>query len=200
MTKNLVAQATLVGSDQRRHLKYQRPLVIWFTGLSGSGKSTLANALEFALAESKRHTYLLDGDNIRLGLCQDLGFSDADRKENIRRISEVAKLFIDAGLIVITAFISPFRSDRDLARSVIGDDSFIEVFVDTPLAECERRDPKGLYGKARQGLIKNFTGIDSVYEAPENPHIKIDTTSEPLTDSVGRILKYIEARIKTDAA
>jgi len=200
MTKNLVAQATLVGSDQRGQLKHQRPLVIWFTGLSGSGKSTLANALELALADSKRHTYLLDGDNIRLGLCQDLGFSDADRKENIRRISEVAKLFIDAGLIVITAFISPFRSDRNLARSVIGEDYFIEVFIDTPLAECERRDPKGLYGKARQGLIKNFTGIDSAYEAPENPHIKIDTTSEYLTDSVNRILEYIDARIKTNTA
>lgn len=196
MTKHLIAHTTLVDSDQRCRLKRQRPLVIWFTGLSGSGKSTLANALELALVENQRHTYLLDGDNIRLGLCNDLGFGDADRKENIRRISEVAKLFTDAGLIVITAFISPFRSDRDLARSVIGDDSFVEIFVNTPLDECERRDPKGLYAKARQGLIKNFTGIDSAYEAPLNAKITIDTSTETLSESVERILKCIDAQIK----
>lgn len=180
-------------------MKRQRPLVIWLTGLSGSGKSTLANALELALAAKKHHTYLLDGDNVRLGLCQDLGFSDSDREENIRRISEVAKLFIDAGLIVITAFISPFRSDRELAKKVIGSDYFIEVFVDTPITECERRDPKGLYRKARQGLIKNFTGIDSAYEAPISPQIRIDHTMESIDESVARILEFIEARIQTDA-
>jgi adenylylsulfate kinase len=185
----------VVTTEDRTALKGQRPIVIWLTGLSGAGKSTIANALELALLEAGRHTYLLDGDNVRLGLCNDLGFSDRDREENIRRISEVAKLFLDAGLIVITAFISPFLRDRALARSVIGDQNFIEVHIDTPLTECERRDPKGLYGKARQGLIKNFTGIDSAYEAPVAPKIRINTLEEDLEKSVQRILAVLQENL-----
>lgn len=194
MNSNLVFQPVAVDSAARASVKGQRPVSIWLTGLSGAGKSTIANALELALVERGRHTYLLDGDNVRMGLCRDLGFSDADREENIRRVAEVARLFVDAGLIVITAFISPFQRDRAMAREVIGADAFVEVFVDTPLAECERRDPKGLYGKARSGLIRNFTGIDSVYEPPENPGIRIDTLEDDLLTAVQRILVYLEER------
>lgn len=175
MAENLVAHQMVVDRGQRSSIKKQRPAVLWFTGLSGAGKSTIANALEQALLEQDRHTYLLDGDNMRLGLCRDLGFSDVDRTENIRRIAEVAKLFVDAGLIVVTAFISPFQRDRALARDVIGDAYFVEVFISTPLLECENRDPKGLYKKARSGDLKNFTGIDSLYEPPVNPDICIET-------------------------
>ncbi|MBT9267031.1 adenylyl-sulfate kinase [Pseudomonas sp. MG-9] len=196
MIRNLTSPPQVVTSENRTALKGQRPIVIWLTGLSGAGKSTIANALELALLNAGRHTYLLDGDNVRLGLCSDLGFSDQDREENIRRISEVSKLFLDAGLIVITAFISPFRRDRDLARSVIGDQNFIEVHIDTPLTECERRDPKGLYGKARQGLIKNFTGIDSAYETPLAPKIRINTLEEDLENSVQRILAVLQENLE----
>ncbi|WP_085683460.1 MULTISPECIES: adenylyl-sulfate kinase [unclassified Pseudomonas] len=191
MSENLVAHTTAVDAERRSIIKNQRPTVIWLTGLSGAGKSSVANALELALCNEGRHTYLLDGDNVRLGLCHDLGFSDKDRIENIRRISEVSKLFIDAGLIVITAFISPFKRDRALAREVIGAENFIEVFIDTPLNECERRDPKGLYKKARQGLIANFTGIDSAYEPPENPQIKINTLEDDLPTAARRIIDFI---------
>ncbi|WP_372237949.1 adenylyl-sulfate kinase [Pseudomonas sp. o96-267] len=176
----------------RARLKSQKPVTIWLTGLSGAGKSTIANALEVALTENGRHTYLLDGDNVRQGLCKDLGFSDKDREENIRRIAEVARLFVDAGLIVITAFISPFRVDRETARAIIGEGEFIEVFIDTPLPECERRDPKGLYSKARAGLIPNFTGIDSAYEAPLQPEIRLDTVQSDLVSCVKKILDYLE--------
>lgn len=192
---NVVQQRVDVDATTRARLKGQTPVAIWLTGLSAAGKSSIANALEVALVERGRHTYLLDGDNVRMGLCRDLGFSDADREENIRRIAELGRLFVDAGLIVITAFISPFRADRDLARSIIGDDAFIEVFVDTPLAECERRDPKGLYGKARAGLIKNFTGIDSAYEAPLNPEIRLETLDRSLSDVVSQILEYLDNRV-----
>ncbi|EUB82997.1 adenylyl-sulfate kinase [Pseudomonas sp. GM30] len=196
MIRNLTSPPQVVTSENRTALKGQRPVVIWLTGLSGAGKSTIANALELALLKAGRHTYLLDGDNIRLGLCNDLGFSDQDREENIRRISEVSKLFLDAGLIVITAFISPFRRDRDLARNVIGERNFIEVHIDTPLTECERRDPKGLYGKARLGLIKNFTGIDSAYEVPLAPKIRINTLEEDLEKSVQRILAVLQENLE----
>lgn len=194
MTKNLTSSPQTVTAERRSALKGQRPTVLWLTGLSGAGKSTIANALELALTNSGHHTYLLDGDNIRLGLCQDLGFSDANREENIRRISEVSRLFLDAGLIVITAFISPFLRDRELARSVIGNENFIEIFIDTPLIECERRDPKGLYKKARKGLIKNFTGIDSAYEPPVAPQLRINTIEEDLEVSIERIIKFLENR------
>jgi len=193
--KNLVFQASVVDASTRALVKSQKPITLWLTGLSGAGKSTIANALELALVERGRHTYLLDGDNVRLGLCKDLGFSDADREENIRRIAELAKLFMDAGLIVITAFISPFQHDRALARDVIGDEKFIEVFIDTPLSECERRDPKGLYGKARSGVIKNFTGIDSAYESPLNPDVRVNTLEENLETCVAKILDCLNQRV-----
>jgi adenylylsulfate kinase len=191
---DVVMQRMDVSAATRARLKGQRPVAIWLTGLSAAGKSTIANALEVALAERGRHTYLLDGDNVRLGLCRDLGFTDEDRVENIRRIAELGRLFVDAGLIVITAFISPFRADRALAREIIGEDFFIEVFIDTPLAECERRDPKGLYGKARAGLIKNFTGIDSAYERPLNPEIRVGTLEQSLPEVVSQILEYLDKR------
>jgi adenylylsulfate kinase len=149
-------------------------VVLWFTGLSGSGKSTVAGALEQVLHRIGVSTYLLDGDNVRHGLCRDLGFSDDDRKENIRRVGEVAKLMVDAGLVVLTAFISPHRAERQMVRDLLEPGQFIEVFVDTPLAVCEARDPKGLYRKARAGELRNFTGIDSVYEAPDSPEIQLD--------------------------
>jgi adenylylsulfate kinase len=192
--KNLVFQASVVDASTRALVKSQTPITLWLTGLSGAGKSTIANALELALVERGRHTYLLDGDNVRLGLCKDLGFSDADREENIRRIAELAKLFMDAGLIVITAFISPFQRDRALARNVIGDEKFFEIFIDTPLSECERRDPKGLYGKARSGVIKNFTGIDSAYESPLNPDVRVNTLEEDLETCLAKILDCLVQR------
>lgn len=194
MIKNITQCSFSVTAAQRSLLKGQRPVVIWLTGLSGAGKSTIANALEEALLGTARHTYLLDGDNIRMGLCKDLGFGDADRVENIRRISEVSRLFVDAGLIVITAFISPFKKDREMARNLIGEGQFIEVFVNTSLKECEERDPKGLYNKARQGLIKNFTGIDSAYETPTHPEIEIHTESESVEVAVQKILDYLNTR------
>ncbi len=175
--QNVHWQATDVSREARANLKNQKPALLWFTGLSGSGKSTIANLVEKKLYRMNRHSFLLDGDNVRHGLNRDLGFTEADRIENIRRVGEVAKLMTDAGLIVITAFISPFRVEREMARSMLPDGEFIEVFIDTPLAEAERRDVKGLYKKARAGQLKNFTGIDSPYEAPENPEIRIDTTT-----------------------
>ena len=164
-----------VSRDERAGLMGQRPCVLWFTGLSGSGKSTIANCLERRLLSLGRHTALLDGDNVRHGLNKDLGFTEADRVENIRRVGEVAGLMADAGLIVLTAFISPFRADRDLVRRQLPAGEFIEIHVATPLDECERRDPKGLYRKARRGEIPDFTGINSPYEAPEAPELCLDT-------------------------
>ena len=183
-----------VSKQDRSRIKGHKPCVIWFTGLSGSGKSTIANALEDALNRKGYHTYLLDGDNIRHGLNKDLGFSDEDRKENIRRIAEVAKLFVDAGLIVITAFISPFKEEREFARNLVEKDEFIEVFVDTPLKVCKQRDPKGLYKKAKEGKIKNFTGIDSPYEPPDAPEIHIRTERLTVQESVERIMRYLKEK------
>ncbi|MGB7410129.1 MAG: sulfate adenylyltransferase subunit CysN [Sphingopyxis granuli] len=174
--QNVHWQATDIDREMRADLKNQRPALLWFTGLSGSGKSTIANLVEKKLHRMNRHSFLLDGDNVRHGLNKDLGFTEADRIENIRRVGEVAKLMTDAGLIVITAFISPFRAEREMVRAMLPEGEFIEIFIDTPLAEAERRDVKGLYKKARAGQLKNFTGIDSPYEVPENPEIRIDTT------------------------
>jgi bifunctional enzyme CysN/CysC len=174
---NIHWQALDVSKATRAAAKGQKPAVLWFTGLSGAGKSTIANLVEKKLLAEGRHTYLLDGDNVRHGLNRDLGFTDADRVENIRRVGEVARLMVDAGLIVLVSFISPFRAERALARSLVGPDEFFEIFVDTPLAEAERRDVKGLYKKARAGQLKNFTGVDSPYEAPETPEIRLDTTT-----------------------
>ncbi|MDF3022040.1 MAG: adenylyl-sulfate kinase [Steroidobacteraceae bacterium] len=188
---DVVWQPTRVTARIRSNQKNQRPAVLWFTGLSGAGKSTIANALEQALVQRGHHSYLLDGDNIRHGLNKDLDFSEAGRNENIRRIGEVSALFVDAGLIVITAFISPFRSDRNQIRDRIGD-NFIEIYLSTSLEECERRDPKGLYQKARAGSIANFTGIDSPYEPPINPQISIDTARTDIGAAVDTIVKYLE--------
>ena len=185
--QNVHWQTTDVSRDFHARLKNQKPAVLWFTGLSGAGKSTIANLVEKRLARMNRHTYLLDGDNVRHGLNKDLGFTDADRVENIRRVGEVAKLMTDAGLIVITAFISPFRSERDMVRQMMQPGEFVEVHIDTSLAEAERRDVKGLYKKARAGDLKNFTGIDSPYEAPVDPEIHIDTltmTAEEAADAI----------------
>ena len=184
---NVQWQQLFVDKVARAELKHQKPCVLWFTGLSGSGKSTIANTLERRLHALGRHTYMLDGDNVRHGLNKDLGFTDADRVENIRRVAETAKLFVDAGLIVMVSFISPFRSERRMARELVGDGEFIEIYVDTPLEVCEARDPKGLYRKARAGLIRNFTGIDSGYEPPEQPELDLktsETTPEVLAELV----------------
>lgn len=175
---NLVWQELDVGKAVRAEMKRQKPAVLWFTGLSGSGKSTVANLVEKRLLAMGRHTYILDGDNVRHGLNKDLGFTEADRVENIRRVAETAKLFVDAGLLVLVSFISPFKSERRLARDLVEEGEFLEVFVDTPLDVCEARDPKGLYAKARAGEIKNFTGLDSPYEAPEAPELRLDTTGK----------------------
>ena len=185
------SQIFSITKEDRERLNGHPGRVVWFTGLSGSGKSTLANALEQALHAQGRRTCILDGDNIRQGLNKDLGFTDADRVENIRRIAEVAKLMLDAGLVVLTAFISPFQQDRASARALIGKANFVEVFVDTPLQVCEQRDPKGLYKKARNGQLPNMTGIDSPYEAPENPDLTITGQFVPIEVAVQRILALL---------
>ncbi|PTX01122.1 sulfate adenylyltransferase subunit CysN [Pararhodobacter aggregans] len=185
---NIHWQATDITRDHHASMKHQKPAVVWLTGLSGSGKSTIANALEKKLARMNRHTFLLDGDNVRHGLNKDLGFTEADRVENIRRVGEVAKLMTDAGLIVITAFISPFRSERDMVRGMMQPGEFVEVFVDTPLSVAEGRDVKGLYAKARSGQLKNFTGIDSPYEAPQTPELRIDTTATSVDEAADLII------------
>jgi bifunctional enzyme CysN/CysC len=174
--------------------------VLWLTGLSGAGKSTIANRIEKKLTAAGRHTYLLDGDNVRHGLNKDLGFTAQDRVENIRRVAEVSRLMVDAGLIVLVSFISPFRSERRMARELFAPGEFFEVFVDTPLAEAERRDVKGLYRKARRGELKNFTGIDSPYEAPENPELRIDTTRLDPQQAAEQIVAHLEALKVTDGA
>lgn len=189
---NVVWHDSKVTKESRCAHKAQKPCILWFTGFSGSGKSTIANAVEHRLAELKQHTYLLDGDNVRHGLNKDLGFTDEDRIENIRRIGEISKLFVDAGLIVVTAFISPFRAERQLVRDLVDEGEFFEVYMSTPLETCEQRDPKGLYKKAREGKIKNFTGIDSDYEPPENPEVTLDTSTMTVEECVDRVISHLK--------
>ncbi len=192
---NIHRQSVLIDKSARLRMNGHRPAILWFTGLSGSGKSTIASVLERELHARGTHTYMLDGDNLRHGLNRDLGFTDADRVENIRRVGEVAKLFVDAGMIVLCSFISPFRAERRMVRELVDTDEFVEIFVDTPLEECIRRDPKGLYARAREGKIKNFTGIDSPYEPPEHPEIVIDTRFESAQESAQRILEGLRERL-----
>jgi adenylylsulfate kinase len=189
--ENIVWHAQTVSRKQKQQHKGHKPVLLWYTGLSGSGKSTVANAVEAKLFSLGCHTYLLDGDNVRMGLNKGLTFSDEDRVENIRRISEVAKLFVDAGLIVSTAFISPFKADRAQARSIVNEGEFVEVFIDTPLAVCESRDPKGLYKKARAGEIPNFTGISSAFDVPENPNIHVKTADQTIEQCAEQIVDYL---------
>jgi bifunctional enzyme CysN/CysC len=189
--QNVHRQATDLGRADHAALKNQVPRVLWFTGLSGAGKSTIANAVEKRLHLMNRHTFLLDGDNVRHGLNRDLGFTEADRIENIRRVGEVSRLMTDAGLIVLTAFISPFRAERELVRAMFPDGEFIEIHVDTPLAVAEARDVKGLYKKARRGEIKNFTGIDSPYEPPENPEIRVNTSEMTVDEAADFIIRKL---------
>jgi adenylylsulfate kinase len=189
---NIVWHHSTVTRAARAHQRGHRSAILWFTGLSGAGKSTLANAVNSALFEQGLACYVLDGDNIRHGLCNDLGFSDADREENIRRIGEVAKLFLDAGVVVLTAFVSPFRADRDRARALVEPGDFIEIHCAADLEVCESRDTKGLYAKARAGEIKEFTGISSPYEAPDNPELRVDTGHGDLEACVAQVLAHLE--------
>ena len=194
MQNNIVWHQATVTRERREQMNKHRAKLLWFTGLSGSGKSTLAHALEEELYQRGCRTYVFDGDNVRHGLCGDLGFSDTDRTENIRRIAEMAKLFVDAGVISLTAFISPFREDRDRARGLFPHGDFIEVYVDCPLDVCESRDVKGLYKKARAGEIKDFTGISSPYEPPSKPEITIQTADRDVADCVNEIIASLELR------
>ena len=191
-SSEIVWHHSVITTDMRAQNLQQQPKCIWLTGLSGSGKSTVANALESALHSQGKATFLLDGDNVRHGLNKDLGMSEKDRAENIRRVGEVAKLMVDAGLIVVCAFISPYRRDRQMVRSMFLPDQFLEVYLDTPLEICEDRDPKGLYKKAREGLIKNFTGISDPYEEPEAPNLIIDTSKLPVEVSVNTVLQAVD--------
>lgn len=195
MDSSLFPYVSTITSAQRSALKNHQPAVLWFTGLSGSGKSTLANRVEQVLyQEFRAHTYLLDGDNVRTGLNRDLGFSETDRAENIRRIGEVSRLFVDAGLIVLTAFISPFRADREQVRARLPENRFLEIYVDCPLAVCEQRDPKGLYRRARQGEIATFTGISSPYEPPLHPEIILPTAALDLETCARQVVAALQAR------
>jgi bifunctional enzyme CysN/CysC len=192
--ENVVWQALTVDKEHRSAIKHQKPCIVWLTGLSGSGKSTIANLLESRLHDMHRHTYVLDGDNVRHGLTRDLGFTEADRVENIRRVGETAKLMVDAGLITVVSFISPFISERRMVRDLVDQDEFFEIYVDTPLEVCEARDPKGLYKKARDGEIRNFTGIDSEYEIPEAPDLTLYTADETPEQSVEKLLEFLTTR------
>jgi adenylylsulfate kinase len=192
---NISKQNYTIVRQDREKINQHRSVVIWFTGLSGSGKSTIANLLEKRLNTMQIHTYSLDGDNLRSGLNKELSFSKADRDENLRRVSEVAKLFVDAGIVVIAAFISPYIKTREEIKQIVGSDDYIEVFVNTPIDICEQRDVKGLYKKARTGEIKNFTGIDSPYEEPLNPSIEINTVQESPEEAVDKIILFIHSRL-----
>jgi bifunctional enzyme CysN/CysC len=191
---NTYLQAFEVTKSARARLNAQKPAVLWLTGLSGAGKSTIANNLEKRLHALGKRTFVLDGDNMRHGLNRDLGFTEADRVENIRRVAEVAKLFVEAGLITIVAFISPFRSERDMARQLVAPDEFVEIFVDTPLEVCEQRDPKGLYKKARRGELPNFTGLDSPYEAPSDAELTVDALNNSAEDLADHIIHFMQRR------
>ncbi len=195
MEENVIPHSFVIGQPERSALKKHAAFLLWFTGLSGSGKSTIANAVEQALVSKGIHTYLLDGDNVRKGLNNNLSFSPADRTENIRRIGEVANLMIDAGLVTLASFVSPYKVDREQVQSIVGEENYIEIFINTPLAECENRDVKGLYAMARRGEIKDFTGISAPYEAPQHPDIEIDTTKVTIAEAVAIILKYIENKL-----
>ena len=194
--ENIIAHNHEIKLSNRVGKQGYRPQLLWFTGLSGSGKSTLASAVEKKLFDADFRTYILDGDNVRKGLNKDLDFSIESRKENIRRISEVANLFVDAGLIVLTAFISPLKSDRQMAKNLVGEENFIEIFADCPLEVCEQRDVKGLYAKARKGLIKDFTGISSPFEAPEDPDVHVKTDEVSVEDGADEILEFLKNKIK----
>lgn len=196
LMNNIIPQDYTISKKDRSELNGHKPLVVWFTGLSGSGKSTIANLVEKELHEKGIHTYSLDGDNIRSGLNKDLGFSEEDRTENLRRIAEVAKLFLDSGCVVLSAFITPLNSDRDVIMNIVGEKNFLEVFVNTSVEECERRDVKGLYKKARAGEIKNFTGISSPFEEPVNPGVKINTEVETKEQSAQKVLKHIQHKLR----
>lgn len=196
MSENIFEHNFNIKRENRSVLKNHRPVLIWFTGLSGSGKSTVANAVEQALFNKGVHTYLLDGDNVRKGINSNLSFTPDDRTENIRRIGEIANLMLDAGLVVLASFVSPYRVDRENVKKIVGPVNFVEVFVNTPIAECERRDVKGLYKKARKGEIKNFTGVNAPYEVPLNPEIEIDTTKVNIEEIVAIIIKQVSAKIE----
>ena len=196
--ENIFNEEYTVSPDERSEIKGQKPLLVWFTGLSGSGKSTLAKQLEAELYKRSYHTFSLDGDNVRSGLNNNVGFTPEGRKENLRRIGEVAKLMLDAGLIVIGAFISPYKEDRYAIQNTVGVNNYFEVFVDTPLAVCEERDVKGLYAKARKGEIKNFTGISAPYEKPEEPTVRIDTSETSIEKALEVLVSKIEQRIKLE--
>tara|TARA_R100000306_G_scaffold12158_9_gene14313 strand:+ start:7341 stop:7934 length:594 start_codon:yes stop_codon:yes gene_type:complete len=196
MQENIIPHDFKITKKKRSELKEHNSFLIWFTGLSGSGKSTIANALEQELYNQKIHTYTLDGDNVRKGLNNDLAFTPEDRTENIRRIAETANLFVDAGVVVLAAFVSPYKKDRELIKKTVKDVNFVEIFIDTSIEECEKRDVKGLYAKARKGLIKDFTGVNAPYEAPDNATITIDTTKVSVSESVEIIMKAIKPKLE----
>ena len=195
MQKNIVKHSYSVNRDSRKKLKQHQSILLWFTGLSGSGKSTIANCVEQELHKNSIHTYTLDGDNIRKGLNSDLSFSPEDRSENIRRIAETARLMIDAGVVVLAAFVSPYRNDRDHIRKIVGNDNMVEIFINTSIEECERRDVKELYKKARKGEIKNMTGISAPYESPLHPDIQINTEEVTIVDATKQIINFINPKL-----
>ncbi|WP_377891107.1 adenylyl-sulfate kinase [Alkalihalobacillus sp. R86527] len=194
MDKNIHWQSHSIQKKDRQLLHEHKSYIVWFTGLSGSGKSTIANELEKALHSRGLSTFLLDGDNLRHGLNADLGFQEKDRKENIRRVGEVAKLFVESGTVVLTAFISPYQTDREMVKNLVGADEFIEVYIDCPIEECEKRDPKGLYEKVRTGEIKEFTGISAPYEAPQSPDLTLYTALHSVPDCVHQLVNYLRTK------